>query len=551
MPAYSAEQSAQIARVLRVKQAHEDALLGLPGVNAVGLSLKKVNGVRVPRFAMIVHVTEKKPLDELPPEERIPPEIDGVATDVVVGGPFRAMDAVTDDSNYDLRRYRPVRGGSAITPDGRDPAGDQAHGTLGCVVVNTDPGITNPGKQFLILTCSHVLFEPPSVAHTGKKVGQPDTCSFCSPCMDHVIAHMDRDGVLSGYPPASPPTSDPGADAGVATLCRYCRAVTLFEPATTWIPAVIKIADDGSSTTEPIAGTYPMDDPGVLFDKDQQHIYEVHKHGIATGDTQGWVDDIHFTLEKQWGDPANPVTLRFKDQIMIVPKDEGAIFCAEGDSGAVVLNSESKVVGLLSSASTQGLVGAGAAAPIAAVESQLKVHVADAATYPGTQTVPELAAGSAGTAEAAAVPAGSAVVMAQRFAEAESALRATPAGDFLAETIRRHVPEVRRLVNTNRRVLVVWRRMEGPRWLGQGMQWLVSRVQAFPAAAGDLRFADCVEAFAEVLREHGSRDLARDAAWLADLLPRFAGKSYDDALALLRLQGDSAGPDRVTLVSRG
>jgi hypothetical protein len=539
MPAYSAEQVAEIARVRRVKEAHEDDLLDLPGVNAVGLSLKIVNGVRIPQFALIVHVTQKKPLDELPPGERIPPEIDGVPTDVVVDGPFVALTATVPD-DADDSRYRPIIGGSVITPDGRDGVG-----TLGCVVVSTDPAITDPGKQFLLLTNSHVLFKPPAVTHTGAKVGQPDTCSICSVCMDHAVAHLDHDSVLSGYPPSGTPTSGPWLDAGVATLCKYCRAVTLLEPATTWVAAVIKSGEgSGSITTEPIAGTHPMTDADALFDSNQQHIYGAHKRGAKTRDTQGWVDCIHLTADITYqDDPSDfPLTLRFKEQIKIVPKPGIAAFAAHADSGSVVLNDQSQVIGLVFGGNLTA--GTGFAAPIADVETQLKVRVADAATYPGKQTVPQLAAASV-MAEAPQ-PAG---VLAQRFAEAESALRATPAGDFLAETVRRHVPEVRTLVNTNRRVLVLWQRMQGPRWLGQGLQWLVTPGQAFPADLAGLRFADCVAAFAQAVQEYGSAALASDAAWLGRLLPEFADRSYADALALLRFKDGTAGP--VTLASEG
>ena len=114
--------------------------------------------------------------------EQIPPEIDGVKTDVVVGSPFYAQ--AGGRSVSDGAKYRPVIGGSVICPDGRAPAGFRVIGTLGCVAVNQDPAITDPSKQYLLLTNSHVLFKPPSVTHTGEKVGQPDTCSVCSKCLD-------------------------------------------------------------------------------------------------------------------------------------------------------------------------------------------------------------------------------------------------------------------------------------------------------------------------------------------------------------------------------
>jgi hypothetical protein len=542
MAEYSAEQRAQIARARQVQQAYEDQLLDLPGVNAIGLSLKTVDGVRIPEFALVVHVTQKKPLAELPPGEQIPPEIEGVKTDVVVGGPFYAHAGVPSDS--DQAKYRPVIGGSAISPDGRSPAGTQKFGTLGCVAVNQDPAITDPSKQYLLLTNSHVLFKAPSVTHTGEKVGQPDTCSVCSKCLDHTIAHMDHDGVLSGYPSGSPPGPGPWIDAAVATL----------DPQTKWVAAVIQSGEGSSYTTEPIAGTHPMDDNDVLFQLDangtQQPVYAVHKRGAKTRDTKGWVISIHLTAHVIYQDEPsdNPLVLTFNEAIAVVPQTGFDVFGAEGDSGSVVLNDQSQVIGL-EFGGTEGQTGPTAKSfvlPIAAVEAQLKVKVADSATYPGEQTVPNPPAGAHATppAGAQAVPATPQPVgqLAQRFVQAEEDLRATVTGARLADTVRRDLPEIRSLVNTNRRVLVVWRRMDGPRWLEQGLRCLIDREQPFPAEFAGRSLADCAAAFSGILQEHGSARLAADAAWLGRLLPGFAGRSYEEMLALLRSRDDVAEP---------
>ena len=65
-------------RVTRAKEAAEARLLGIPGVTGVGVGYKVTGGVRTETPAIIVFVQVKR--DD--PEEPIPPEIDGVATDV-------------------------------------------------------------------------------------------------------------------------------------------------------------------------------------------------------------------------------------------------------------------------------------------------------------------------------------------------------------------------------------------------------------------------------------------------------------------------------------
>jgi hypothetical protein len=69
--------------VLRAKEDAEARLRALPGVHAVGIGRKRVAGNPIDELAIVVFLTEKKPLDRLPPEAVVPPEIDGVQTDVV------------------------------------------------------------------------------------------------------------------------------------------------------------------------------------------------------------------------------------------------------------------------------------------------------------------------------------------------------------------------------------------------------------------------------------------------------------------------------------
>jgi hypothetical protein len=70
-------------RVLAVKETVEGRLRTLPGVHAVGIGRKVVAGKPEDDLAIAVFLVEKKPLDRLAPQEIVPPEIDGVLTDVV------------------------------------------------------------------------------------------------------------------------------------------------------------------------------------------------------------------------------------------------------------------------------------------------------------------------------------------------------------------------------------------------------------------------------------------------------------------------------------
>jgi hypothetical protein len=72
----------EYGQILKVKENAEALLRALPGVHAVGIGKKVVAGKPTGELCIAVFLVEKKPLDRLTPQEIVPPEIDGVPTDV-------------------------------------------------------------------------------------------------------------------------------------------------------------------------------------------------------------------------------------------------------------------------------------------------------------------------------------------------------------------------------------------------------------------------------------------------------------------------------------
>jgi len=68
----------ELESVIRARDAAAARLMRIPGVTGVGVGHKVVAGERTETIAIVVFVREKR--DD--PEERIPPEIEGVPTDV-------------------------------------------------------------------------------------------------------------------------------------------------------------------------------------------------------------------------------------------------------------------------------------------------------------------------------------------------------------------------------------------------------------------------------------------------------------------------------------
>lgn len=140
-------------QVLTVKRAVENRLLGLPGVHAVGVGAKTVGGQRTAEPSIVVYLVEKKPLSALRPVEIIPPEIDGVKTDVI-----QAPMPVMTQGGEDEAPRAVLLGGIQIW-GGTDLA---AKGTLGCIAETNEVN-----RRIMVLTCNHVIRTLPVHGHVS------------------------------------------------------------------------------------------------------------------------------------------------------------------------------------------------------------------------------------------------------------------------------------------------------------------------------------------------------------------------------------------------
>lgn len=74
----------EIQAVLR---RHEEELMAIPGVIAVGVGLRKRAGQITNELALVITVLQKKRPEELDPREHLPAEIEGVPVDIQETGP--------------------------------------------------------------------------------------------------------------------------------------------------------------------------------------------------------------------------------------------------------------------------------------------------------------------------------------------------------------------------------------------------------------------------------------------------------------------------------
>jgi hypothetical protein len=152
-------------KIYSVKKNAEGRLLAIPGVHGVGLGAKYVGGERTREPAIMVFLENKKPASAIPPHEMIPPEIDGVKTDVVQSTKPRLMGP--DDSS----RHRPLVGGSQIQGGGSLRLG----GTLGCIA-----RINGPIPTIVGITNHHVVGSAPKVKRSTLTLRpfEPNAATF-------------------------------------------------------------------------------------------------------------------------------------------------------------------------------------------------------------------------------------------------------------------------------------------------------------------------------------------------------------------------------------
>ncbi len=127
-----------------VKARARQRLLAIPGVHCVAVGPKVVGGQLTTEPVIAVFVTKKKPLAEISPAEVIPPEIEGIKTDVVEEElPQLLAGGLPDEQHY------PVLVGGIQIQAGNKLSGK---GTLGCIAKTNDP---NP--KVVAITNQHVV----------------------------------------------------------------------------------------------------------------------------------------------------------------------------------------------------------------------------------------------------------------------------------------------------------------------------------------------------------------------------------------------------------
>lgn len=312
-----------------VKQAVEDQLLDLPGVTAVDIGDRSVGGRRTGEQVIVVSVRRKRPADQLSPDVLLPGDVLGIPVDVIEEEPAlhhldRWVAEVPEPSG--VLRSGVLAGGAGISP-GRSVwmvppqvrvAGQHRRvGTLGAVVVGHSPTTVIMGLTTFDVACADDAWS------VGDRMIDPDSGAEC--------ADLAR-AALSGR-----------VDAAAVTLVpevAYSRTVSGIGAVT------------GQSTAY----------PGEI----------VRKFGYGTAFSEGIVLSTDTTLRLDHGDALGVRVLR--EQLRVRAISPVCRFAGRGDAGAVLLNTDNRVVGLHLAGNRDGSMGF--ASPIVDVLAELDVELA-------------------------------------------------------------------------------------------------------------------------------------------------------------------------------
>lgn len=486
------------AEHLEIKNRATERLLALPGVVAVGLGSKEVAEEPTGEPAIKVFVKVKRAREELPAEELIPAEIEGVPTDVIESGELfldaAPPGAIVTVNEYDDTRYRPLTAGGQIRRE------ESSHnGTIGCFLVDS----SDPPKVYA-LTNFHVLNPKDVVAAVlnTSKVGQPKGKDSVTHCCSDMI----------------------GVFAGGAKTTERDEAVIKLDPGTEWLAEIVElgIVTGKHAVTQPEANT---------------QTYNVRKRGIRTRLTGGVVRALNATTHQA----DNVLVIKPNPNPAALP-NQTIYFGHHGDSGSALVNDAGEVLGVHYSHFANGDGLAYAIFPVlsrlASVE-QVNVDVAKATTaghvntVPGSPMVaapPELTGGIPRSHAAPPapppgwipdfVPLTAAPVHVQRD------LDRSPAGRLVIALWLEHQGELLSLINTNRRVATAWHRT-GTAALFQLLTRMTMRPDIqVPATLNGRPIRACLDRMHAVIDRFASPELSRDLAQLAVLVPELTGRTY-------------------------
>ncbi len=303
--------------VRAAKTAYEEDLLRREHVVGVAVGHKVVAGRETGETCIVVYVDHKEAQEALRPRDLVPKVIDGVRTDVVATGPFRALPLLETLAASHTAKVRPAPGGVSIAHE------KVTAGTLGVLARRTS------GER-VILSNNHVLANS-NDARAGDLILQPGPYDGGTP----------RDAIarLADFVPIGFNDRDLGSlgrllERGLGSLLAPVGLGLRRLPSgkTNLVDAAI-----ASPLAEDLVAPDILEIGRVTGTASATLDARVKKSGRTTGLTRGRVTGLDATVEVDYGGK----TAVFRGQIVSDIPSRG------GDSGSLIVDESNRAVGLL------------------------------------------------------------------------------------------------------------------------------------------------------------------------------------------------------------
>lgn len=297
---------AAVAEFLTTEQpaaVHALAVSTLPrhNVTGIGRGPKIIDGEATGEDCLRFYVERKVPKASLSAANMLPALYQGVATDVIESGKFRAgsllatpVDPAAALPGSVRTKLRPTQPGCSV---GFQFTGDEA----GFVMAGTYGAVATDGTDWFILSNNHVLANENELP-VGAPIFQPGLLDGGDPSTDQVAT-------LSKYIRLDPAGQNL-VDCAIAKILDRTQANPVF------LPNVGKLR-----AAAPVAGAI-----GV----------SVEKVGRTTGFTQGQVFDVSAAVKVEY----SMGTVTFDDQMLV--RGIAGPFSATGDSGSLIVDSATR-----------------------------------------------------------------------------------------------------------------------------------------------------------------------------------------------------------------
>ncbi|HSO85247.1 MAG TPA: hypothetical protein VLQ91_01755 [Draconibacterium sp.] len=352
-------------------------------------------------------------------------------------------------NRIDSSEHRPVTGGLQISN------GKGHVGTLGCfaqLVID---------DTLVLLSNEHVLYSDSAVA--GDKIGQPNLDNKCCCCCAYV------DGEIGTI--LSPAINNSKVDCAIASVKSG-------------------IATDYVLNNSMAGSELHMDgiDTAVVGDL-------VRKVGRTSGLTNGTVSSINGPTSSKTGQ----IFIRPVASETYTESTNGKkAFSDGGDSGSIIIDEANNVIGLLWGGDPDTYT----------VDETYACHINDvlaALRDAGKEIILMY------TPEDRSAIAHNATLHPQRLdLDIRSRLLETEKGSVFVNLYEIHQKEVLSLINNNRKVKVMWHRLQGPAFTAHIARSYREREYIIPQEIKGINLQELMIKMAEILKENGSQELRKD-----------------------------------------